>query len=142
MSTLARVAYRRDNSALAGLWTVVLLMVVLAEVCGCSASARNKTIAAAYVTATTTSAAYHDYQAEHQHQHEQDLVAGAADKAAAEAAVADYRKKRDAIEKAFTATFSAIAAAATIENDQTLAAMLSAEALLQQAIAALGVKLP
>lgn len=136
MSPLSRIAYRRDNSALAGLWTVVLLMVVLAEVCGCSAGAREKALTGAYVATVASEAALLKYD----QGRAQDIIAGAPDEATGKLQLADWRTKVTKVEKDIGIAINAIAAGFALNSDPSLTTALAAAALIQQDLNALGVK--
>lgn len=125
-------AIRRIGAPIAAL---LLMAWILAA---CTASAREKTIAGTYVAVNTASAGLVAFDARHQ----DDLVVGAPDEASGKTALAEYRAKRELAVKAIDAAFRAIATAAVLEDDQSLAAMLAAALIVKQELQELGVKVP
>lgn len=121
-------------NALAGVWALVFVALAIV---GCASSTRQKTINATYVVAQTAAVAVNDFSAKHQ----EDILAAAPDDATAKAQLAAFRQKRALFDKSRAALFEAIAAAAALNNDPSLSAMVAAALTMQQALTDLGVKL-
>jgi hypothetical protein len=131
-------AARRDDRALVKLWMLATCALVAAAlVTSCSAGARDKALRAAYVSAQASSTALTTYDAAHQ----ADLVTAAPDRATGETALATWRERRHVAELAIGTLYRAIAAAAVINDDQSLQAMITAAGIVAQELAALGVKI-
>lgn len=101
----------------------------------CSASAREKTISTTLAATDAASASYVTYDLAHQ----RELVAATHDAASAHAAVEAWRVNQLAIVTALSATYQAIAAAATVNDDPSVASMAKAAGLLAQTLHDLGV---
>jgi hypothetical protein len=104
---------------------------------GCGAPAREKTISATLTATQAAAVAFVSFDGRHQ----LDIVAEASSKPEGQAALLGWHVQRDKVQQALVATFETIAAAATINDEQSVAAMLKAAAQLRQALDALGVKL-
>lgn len=114
--------------------TAILLALAVA-LAACGASARETTIRA---TLTSLDAAQVGFLAYDQ-QHQAYIVAHAADEATGAAQLADYRHKREPVEKAFIAGYQAVATAALVNDDHSLAGLLAAAVQVKEALAQLGV---
>lgn len=113
--------------------------VVLAlTLCACSVSTRNTTIAGSLTTLNAAAAALATYDA----QHEQDIVAKATSMADGEKALQAWQAQRTTIALAFDGAWRAIAIAATLNDSQSVVAMLNAGNIVLQELAALGIKVP
>jgi V8-like Glu-specific endopeptidase len=112
--------------------------LVLALLVACSASARQKTIATTFAATDVARATFVAFDEAHQ----KAIVAKATDRASAEKAFAEYYDTRQKVVDTFTVTYRAIAAAAVINTDQSLSAMLQAAVILSGALKALGVAVP
>jgi hypothetical protein len=66
----------------------------------------------------------------------------ATDRASAEKAFAEYYDARQKVVDAMSITYRAIAAAAVVNTDQSISAMLQAAVILSGALKALGVAVP
>lgn len=117
--------------------TQLLGITMLIGMFACGASARQTALSGAYTTATAGAAGLVAFDAKH----EQDIVAAAPDEPTGKQQLADYRAARAKAELAIDTLLRAIAAAAVLNNDQSLAAVVQAGITVNQALAALGVKL-
>lgn len=104
----------------------------------CGASARQTEIRSAYLTLDTAESAFHVYDVKHQ----QDLANAQPDQGSAQAAVSAWLVKRNAIDRDITIGVRAVATAAALDDDPSLAGMLKAVKIVTDELAALGVKLP
>ena len=102
---------------------------------GCSASAREKTISATLTATNAAAAGFVAFDLKHQ----QSIVAAATDKASGQAALEGWRVQQLDAQKAFTAAYQAIATAATVNDDPSMAGMVAAAAQLSQLLKTLGV---
>lgn len=115
----------------------MMMIPFLFVLVACGASARQTALSGAYTTATAGATGLVAFDAKH----EQDIVAAAPDEPTGKQQLADYRAARAKAELAIDTLLRAIAAAAVLNNDQSLAAVVSAGITVNQALAALGVKL-
>jgi hypothetical protein len=116
----------------------LVLILVGASLLACSAGTREKTISTTLTAITAADHALVTFDREHQ----LDIVAHAPDKATAKDELAAYRDGRDKVKDGLTGAYRAVAVAATVNNDQTLAAMLQAASILEQELKELVVMLP
>lgn len=112
-----------------------LAPIVLALVFACGASAREKTIKTTYVAVNAAATGFVAFDKKHQ----LDVVAQAKDRATAEAELAAWRAKQADVERAVSAAFRAIAAAAIANDDPSVAGMLQAATVLSGLLHDLGV---
>lgn len=87
-----------------------ILMLALATACGGAKQTATRSLA----TALTATNGARDAFVKWDKSHQLELVAGATTKAAAEAALERYRKKRQTVVRSFTIAYSTIAAAAAM----------------------------
>jgi len=105
---------------------------------GCGAPAREKAISATLTATQAAAVAFVAFDGQHQ----LDIVNDAKSKPEGQAALLGWHVERDKVQGALVATFETIAAAATINNEQSLDAMLKAFGELKAALTAIGVKIP
>lgn len=101
-----------------GLVTITIaagLVLMAAAWTGCGAAARERTLNATLVAVN----AARDGFIEHDRLTQTAIVDAAATREAAVAELAAYRKKREPVIEAFTATYRALAIAAVLEDDPT-----------------------
>lgn len=110
---------------------VILVWLVAA----CGASAREKTVRASLVTTDAARVTFVAYDEHHQHA----IVTEAKDEAGGKAALLEWRGKREHAVSTFEVTYRAIAAAAILADDHSLAGLLQAGKLLADELHALGV---
>lgn len=131
---LAAVAKPKATGTLAALLVGVALVGG-----GCTPDTRRDTIHAALVTTDTARAGFVAWDREHQ----LDIVARAETRETGQAALVEYRAKRDAIVSKLVGVYRAIAAASIANDDQSLVSLLAAANQLHQALVALtGGKIP
>lgn len=110
---------------------VVRILLLLAFVAACGASAREKALRTTYIATTTAQAGFVEWNKEHQLQ----IARNAPSKLIALAELTTYREKREPVLAAFEATYRALAAAAILEDDhKSLAAALAAAEQLGEAL--------
>lgn len=126
------------KALLAKLVPPALVLFVAVAALACSAGTREKTIS---TTLTAITAADHALVA-FDGPHQLDIVSHAPDKATGESELAAYRDNRDKVRDGLIAAYRAVAVAATVDNDQSLAAMLQAVAIVEQELKEIGVTLP
>ena len=103
----------------------------------CGANARQRTIT---VTFAATNAAA-EKLVEFSDAHERAIVNISATREQAESELAAFRKKVDHAEKTFAAVYRMLAAAAIVDDDRSLSALVQVAALLWTELKELGVKL-
>lgn len=102
----------------------LLVCLAMFATVSCAASQRESAIKAALVTADATSAAFVAYDSSRQ----DEIAAAATSLEDGKAKLAEYRGKRAKAEKAFAVAYRAIAVAATLNDDQSIAALQTAVA--------------
>lgn len=111
-----------SGSGSAAMLAVLLLGAVALPSSGCAASTRESTIRAALVTVDASKEAYATYDA-----HAQDeIVAKATSLDDGKAKLTEYRTKRGKAIKAFVVAYQAIATAAQLNDDHSLASVAAA----------------
>ena len=109
---------------------------------GCGASQREKTINATFAATEAASAQWVKFDLEHQREIVAQAITRAATKAEGEqsgkAALDAWRMNQLSIEQYRAIVYKAIAAAVTIENDETLQGMIAAALQLSDALKAIG----
>lgn len=106
----------------AAMLAVLLLGGIAVTQPGCAAQTRESTIKAALVTVDASKEAYVTYDAHAQDQ----IVARATSLDDGKAKLAEYRAKRERVVKALTVAYQAIATAAQLNDDHSLAAVAAA----------------
>lgn len=133
---------RAPQAGHARLTLLTLLALFAVAACsltvGCGASARQKEITTTMTVLDAAQAGYIAFDARHQ----LDIVKAAPDKATGEAQLGAWRQTQAKVETGLTAAWRAVAVAATVNNDQSMTSMLQAAQIVEQELAALGVKLP
>jgi len=110
------------------------LGVIIAWLSACGPSAREKTIS---TTLTATDVAAHAFIA-YDAKKQADIVAAAPDKATGAAQLATWRAEQTKVAQLLAGTYRAVAVAATVNDDQSLAAMAQAALIVSQELHALG----
>lgn len=111
------------------IWVLALALVA------CGASARQRTIATALATTNVAAATFEKFDGIHQGA----IIAKATTLDEGKAALASYRLEQVKVETLLAGAYRAIATAATLEDDHSLAGIVSAAKLLQDELHALGV---
>ena len=111
------------------------MLLVAFALFACGASAREKTISTALATTDAARAAFVAFDATHQTA----IVTKAPDDATGKAQLAAYRATQAKIVLGFVTVYRAIAIAATANNDQSLAGLLSVAGVLESELRDLGV---
>lgn len=93
----------------------------------CGASARQKAISGAYVTVSTAATALAAYNAPH----ENAILQESPDKASWTAKIAAWRDQRAQLERDIDAGYRTIAVAAGLNDDQSIASMLTAAKVIE-----------
>lgn len=114
---------------------LLLLVVVLAA---CGASSRQKAIATTLVAVNAASDSFVAYDQDHRSH----IVADAKSHEQGKAALDDWDGTVAKVQVALTAAYRAIATAATLDDDHSLAGMLSAALILKTELTTLGVIKP
>lgn len=117
---------------------LTVLLVATGLVIGCGPTTRQKLVSAGLVTADTTCRAFQAYSL----LHEKAIVTKDADEATAKADLAKWRSQGDKVLSACDGAYRAVAVAATLDDDQSLASLAAAAKILADELRALGVKLP
>lgn len=124
-------------TAIKGATGTLVLLVALglgaSQLTACSASTQQATLKAAYVTTTTACAGFVAYDLQHQ----EDLRATATSKDDALVKIDDWHQKRATVVAGCSAGISAIAAAAALQTDQSVAGMNAAVVIIVNAVKAL-----
>lgn len=108
----------------------VLLVLLLGWLVACGASQRESTIKAALVTVDAAREAWLAYD----HHAQMEIVARATSLEDGRAKLAAYRANQGKIETAFEVAYRAVAAAATLNDDASLAGMVAAVAAATKAV--------
>ena len=114
------------------------LALVLLVALGCAANTRHKTIAASLVAVDTATTAFLAFDG----QHEIDIAHNAPDRPTVESQIAAWHTERAKVNEMIRVAVKAIAAAATVDDDPTVAGAVSAVGILASELAKLGVKVP
>lgn len=110
------------SSGSAAMLAVLLLGAVALPQTGCAASTRESTIHAAMVTVDASKEAYVTYDA-----HAQDeIVSKATSLEGGRTQLTEYRSRRSKVVKAFVVAYQAIATAAQLNDDRSLASVMAA----------------
>ena len=117
-------------------WHKAIWFVVIALV-ACGASARQKTIATTLAATNAAADAFVAYDQDHR----TSIVTHATSHENGVALLSEWDGTVDTVNTAFTTVYKAIATAATVNDDPSLAGMLQAWTIVQKQLAALGVKL-
>lgn len=110
--------------------------ILIFALVACGASQRQKTIATTLHAVDVAETAFLAFDKQHQ----LDLVGHAANRDDGERKLTEWRAERESINKGFVGAYRAIAAAATLDDDPSVAGMVQAAAIVAQELAALGVK--
>jgi len=111
-------------------WVGAVSLVALACLSGCGASQRDRTIHATY---TAVSAARDGFVA-YDRIEQASIVTKATSEESGKAQLAAYRASRAKVVEAFEGAFHALAAAALLNDDQSVSAMLLAAAQLAEIV--------
>jgi hypothetical protein len=111
----------------------VSILILALGFAGCAGSTRTTAIHTALITANAANAGFIAYDGPH----ELAIVNASTSREQAESQLAQYRAKRAEVEKALIVLFQAIAVASTLDDSQSLAAVVSAGTHLQALVAAL-----
>ncbi len=110
---------------------IALLLVVIALVAGCGASAREKTLRAAVVSVNAARDGFIAFDLNHQRA----ILAAHTEREKYDAAIAAYRSKREPVVEAFVVAYRAIGVAAVlVDDDASLGAVGEAVSKLLKAI--------
>lgn len=115
---------------------MINLLLVLWLLASC-ASHREKTIKALWISGDVASAAWKIYDSQKQ----DEIIDSATSRVDGQAKLAAYRVGQARILARFTLYYHALAAAAIVNDEQSLSAAVRAAALLRSDLAALGLKL-
>ena len=111
------------------------LTAIVIALAACGASARQTTIRDTYLAVKAADAAFGQYDADHRAQ----IVAKATSHENGVALLNEWDGTADRVTRDTKAAFAAIAAAATLNDDQSLASMLSAALIIKTELETLGV---
>ena len=117
------------------------LLIVLAFVVtfgACAASTRERTIQTTFISVQAAEIAFDTFSV----QHTADIARNAPDKASGEAQLAAFEAKRNAVRDKLEAAYHLLVAAATVNNDPSVASAVQAATEVMQANSAFGVKIP
>lgn len=114
---------------------LLVVLLLAAPQTACSASARQRAIATALATTNAAAAGFEKFDSLHQ----QAIVTKAPDLETGKAELAKYRQTQLKIEQGLAATYRAIATAATLDDDHSLAGIAAAWAIVEAELHELGV---